>query len=124
MAEVRVGSPAQEVGRLGAVAAWISAAACLPYLFLKVVWTLDIPVGLTDRSVLDSSGWVAGNAAMALVQLVAVGLVLALVRPWSPPRADLDPALPGLDGDRTVVPDRGRLTLLGAVLGRLAGLRH
>lgn len=78
-----VSKPAAGVGRLGTVAAWVSAAACLPYLFLKVVWTLDMPVGLTDRSVLDSSWWVAGNAVMAVVQLVAVVLVLALVRPWS-----------------------------------------
>lgn len=83
MTEVKVATPAAEVSRLGTVAAWISAAACLPYLFLKVVWTLDMPVGLTDRSVLDSGGWVAGNAVMAAVQLVAVVLVLALVRPWS-----------------------------------------
>ena len=83
MADVQVSHPAAGVGRLGTVAAWVSAAACLPYLFLKVVWTLDLPVGLTDRSVLQSSGWVAGNAVMAAVQLVAVVLVLALVRPWS-----------------------------------------
>jgi hypothetical protein len=83
MAEVRVATRSEEVGRLGTVAAWISAAACLPYLFLKVVWTLDVPVGITDRSVLHSGRWVAGNAVMALVQIMAVGLVLALVRPWS-----------------------------------------
>jgi len=83
MAEVKVSNPAGGVGRLGTAAAWVSAAACMPYLFLKVVWTLDVPVGLTDRSVLDSSAWVAGNAVMASVQLVAVVLVLALVRPWS-----------------------------------------
>jgi hypothetical protein len=83
MAEVKVATRSEEVGRLGTVAALISAAACLPYLFLEVVWTLDVPVGITDRSVLHSGGWVAGNAVMALVQLMAVGLVLALVRPWS-----------------------------------------
>jgi hypothetical protein len=80
---VNVSKQAVEAGLLGTVAAWVSAAACLPYLFLKVAWTLDMPVGLTDRSVLDSSGWVAANAVMAVVQLVAVALVLALVRPWS-----------------------------------------
>ncbi|MBI2245333.1 MAG: hypothetical protein HYU55_15840 [Nocardioides sp.] len=83
MADVQVSQPAAGVGRLGTVAAWVSAAACLPYLFLKVAWTLDLPVGLTDRSVLHSGGWVAGNAVMAAVQLVAVVLVLALVRPSS-----------------------------------------
>ena len=83
MTDVKVLNPTAGVGRLGTAAAWISAAACLPYLFLKLVWTLDLPVGVTDRSQLHSSEWVAGNAVMAVVQLVAVVLVLALVRPWS-----------------------------------------
>ena len=83
MTRPRAAGPAADVGRLGTAAAWISAVACLPYLLLKVAWTVDVPVGLTDRSVLHDSGWVAGNAAMALVQLVAVVLVIALVRPWS-----------------------------------------
>ena len=69
------------VGRLGRAAAWISAVCCLPYLFLKVVWALDLPVGIADRSVLDSNGWVAGNAVMAVIELAGLLLVLALVRP-------------------------------------------
>jgi hypothetical protein len=81
--QVKAPQRAAGVGRLGTAAAWISAVACLPYLFLKVVWTLDMPVGLTDRSQLHSNGWVAGNAVMAAVQLAAVVLVLALVRPWA-----------------------------------------
>jgi len=40
-------------------------------------------VGIADRSVLDDSGWVAANAFMAVVQLAAFGLVLALIRPWA-----------------------------------------
>lgn len=82
MTDVKVMNPTAGVGRLGTTAAWISAAACLPYLFLKVVWTLDMPVGVTDSAQLHSSESVAGNAVMAMVQLVAVVLVLALVRPW------------------------------------------
>ena len=70
-----------QVGRLGTVAAWISAICCLPYLFLKVVWTLDIAIGINDRSVLHSNGWVAGNALMAVIDLAGLVLVLALVRP-------------------------------------------
>jgi hypothetical protein len=69
------------IGRLGTVAAWISAAFCLPYLFLKVVWTLDMPIGISDRSMLDGGGWVAANALMAAVQLIALAVVLLLVRP-------------------------------------------
>jgi hypothetical protein len=83
MTDVKVLHPTAGVGRLGTAAAWICAAACLPYLFLKVVWTLDMPVGVTDRSQVHSSVWVAGNAVMAVFQLVAVVIVVALVRPWS-----------------------------------------
>lgn len=71
------------VGRLGTAAAWISAVGCLPYLFLKVVWTLDMPVGISDRSLLDSNGWVASNALMAVIELTGLLLVLALTRPWA-----------------------------------------
>ena len=70
-------------GRLGTAAIWIAAVCCLPYLTFKVAWTIGIPVGITDRSVLDDSGWVAANALMAVIQLAALGLVLALIRPWA-----------------------------------------
>lgn len=71
------------VGRLGTAAAWISAVGCLPYVFLKVVWTLDMPVGISDRSLLHRSGWVAGNALMAAIELAGLLLVLALTRSWA-----------------------------------------
>ena len=64
-------------------AAWISALCCLPYLVLKVVWTAGMPVGITDRSVLDSRGWAAANALMAAIELAGLLLVLALTRPWA-----------------------------------------
>jgi hypothetical protein len=83
MTDVQASDRAVRVGRLGTAAAGVSAAACLPYLFLKVLWTLDLPVGVTDRSQLHNNEWVAGNAVMAVVQLTAVVLVLALTRPWS-----------------------------------------
>jgi hypothetical protein len=74
---------AMGVGRLGTAAAWISAVCCLPYLVLKVVWMFGMPMGLTDRSVLHSNGWVAGNALMAVIQLAGLVLALALTRPWA-----------------------------------------
>lgn len=83
MTNVDVPGWTARIGRLGTVAAWISAICCLPYLVLKVLWTANVPVGLSDRSVLDSNGWVASNAVMALMQLVGLLLVIALVRPWS-----------------------------------------
>jgi hypothetical protein len=83
MTDAEVSDRARGVGRLGTAAAWISAICCLPYLVLKVLWTFSTPVGLTDRSVLDSNAWVAGNALMAMVQLTGLLLVLALTRPWA-----------------------------------------
>lgn len=72
-----------EVGRLGRGAAWISAIGAFPYLVLKVLWTFDVTVGIVDRSVLDSSGWVAANALMAVVELAGLLLVLGLTRSWA-----------------------------------------
>ena len=83
MGDAEISEDAVGVGRLGTAAAWISAVCCLPYLFLKTVWVLDEPVGITDRSVLSDSGWAAANALMAVVQLVGLLLVLALTRQWS-----------------------------------------
>jgi len=74
---------ASGVGRLGTAAAWTSAACCLPYLVLKVAWTAGMPVGITDRSVLHSKGWMAANAVMAVVELAGLLLVLALTRQWA-----------------------------------------
>jgi hypothetical protein len=83
MTDAKVAHRAAGVGRLGTAAAWISAICCLPYLVLKVAWTVGTPVGITDRSVLDSKGWAAENAVMAVIQLVGLALVLALTRPWA-----------------------------------------
>ena len=58
MTDVKVLNPTAGVGRLGTAAAWISAAACLPYLFLKLVWTLDLPsVSPIAPSSTAASGW-------------------------------------------------------------------
>jgi hypothetical protein len=82
-AGAKVSSRAAGVGRLGTAAAWISAICCLPYLILKVAWTVGLPVGITDRSVLHSHGWAAANALMAAIELAGLLLVLALTRPWA-----------------------------------------
>ncbi|HZC52879.1 MAG TPA: hypothetical protein VE441_10320 [Mycobacterium sp.] len=83
MTDVKVPHHVAGIGRLGTAAAWISAVCCLPYLALKLLWTIDVPVGISDRSVFDESGWAAGNALMAVIQLVGLLLVLALTRPWA-----------------------------------------
>jgi hypothetical protein len=79
--EAAVPHRAAGVGRLATTAVWISAVCCLPYLVFKLLWTAGMPVGIADRSVLDDGGWVASNALMAVVQVAAFGLVLALTRP-------------------------------------------
>jgi hypothetical protein len=71
------------IGRLGTSAAWLSGLCCLPYLVLKVLWTLGVPVGITDPAVLESDAWVAANAVMAVIQLMGLALVVALTRPWA-----------------------------------------
>jgi hypothetical protein len=55
----------------------------MPYLVLKVLWTFEVPVGVTDRSVFDRNDWMASNAFMAVLQVAGVLLVLALTRPWA-----------------------------------------
>lgn len=85
-------------GRLGRAAAWVSAIACLPYLILKVLWTLDIPVGVADQTVFASDDWLASNALMAFLQLAGLLLVLVLTRSWAhrvPPWLLLFPAWVG-----------------------------
>lgn len=82
MTDAKVPCRTAGVGRLGTAAAWIFVVCCLPYLALKVLWTLGIPVGIIDRSVLESNGWAAENALTAVIQLAGLLLVLALTRPW------------------------------------------
>ena len=50
MTDVNVPHRVSGVGRLGKVAAWISAVGCLPYLVLKLVWTVGMPVGSTPKT--------------------------------------------------------------------------
>jgi hypothetical protein len=83
MTMTRARHRATGIGRLGTAAAWLSALCCLPYLVLKVLWTLGVPVGITDPAELDADAWVAANAVMAVIQLVGLALVVALTRPWA-----------------------------------------
>lgn len=76
-------SGARRARGLVTAAVWLSVVCCFPYLFFKVVWTVGIPVGVTDTSVLDSGEWVAANALMAVLQLAGLALVLTLARPWA-----------------------------------------
>jgi hypothetical protein len=118
------------IGRLGIVAAWISAVCCLPYLFLKVIWAAGVPVGITDRGLLDEPGWAAANWLMAVVELVGVLLVMAITRPWAlrlPAWLPLFPAWVGTGLLFPIVADL-MLTMLvessdGDTSGTLGGIR-
>ncbi len=83
MSETGASPASVRMRRTGTTAAWASAACCLPYLLIKVMWAVGVPVGITDRSMLDDPGWMAANAFMAVVELVGVGLVVAITRPWA-----------------------------------------
>src|SRR6476646_442352 len=83
MPDAEVRRQVSGVGRVGITAAWVAAICCLPYLVLKVAWTLGASLGLKDASVRHSSDWVAENAVSAGVQLVGLLLVVALTRPWA-----------------------------------------
>ena len=71
------------MSRLGIAAAWLSAACCLPYLLIKVAWAVGVPVGITERGLLNDSDWTSANALMAVGELVGVLLVVVITRPWS-----------------------------------------
>lgn len=83
MTDLELPRKAPGVTRVGTAAAWVSGISCLPYLALKVLWTVGVPLGIADESVLGDIDWVLSNALMAVVQVFAVALVVALVRPWS-----------------------------------------
>ena len=83
MSETGTSPESVKMRRTGTIAAWASAACCLPYLLIKVMWAAGVPVGITDRSMLDDPGWMVANAFMAVVELVGVGLVVAITRPWA-----------------------------------------
>ena len=74
MTDPKVPQVAVGAGRLGTAAGGSRPSAACPTCFLKVVWTFDMPVGVTDRSVLE-------DAVIATQDLVQPGLVEGLVLP-------------------------------------------
>ncbi len=74
---------------MGTRSQWIAmclvVVAVVPYTALKLAWLAGSTVGLrTDAQVaeLHSSRMVAGNIVTIVLELLAVALAIALVRPW------------------------------------------
>ncbi|WP_051838046.1 hypothetical protein [Streptomyces sp. NRRL WC-3742] len=61
-------------------AAWTAVAATLPYLTLKTLWLLGVPVGADDAAQLDKL--FVPNVLSFGMDAIAVALALSFVRPW------------------------------------------
>lgn len=71
-------SAARGRGLLG----WVGAAVTAPYLLLKLLWLGGSTVGMVDPAALAGSAYRIANVLTVLADVVAVGTVLALTRPW------------------------------------------
>lgn len=80
-----VGMSASVPWSLRAAACYLTIAACLPYLTLKVLWLSGRSIGATDAAgaaTLTDPRHIVGNLVTVGMELVAIGLVLALTYSW------------------------------------------
>ncbi|WP_067819585.1 hypothetical protein [Actinomadura kijaniata] len=63
------------------IACHVTIAACVPYLFLKVMWLSGSSIGFGSTD-MTTAEYVAGNAVTAGMDLVAVLVALAFTYPW------------------------------------------
>ncbi|MFI6843161.1 hypothetical protein [Kitasatospora sp. NPDC050467] len=68
------------VDRVRVTAAWTAVAATVPYLTIKVLWLTGHPVGVADRAGMDKL-WLVNLLTFGM-DVIAVLLALAFVRPW------------------------------------------
>ncbi|MFF7458056.1 hypothetical protein [Kitasatospora sp. NPDC008115] len=68
------------VGRVRTAAASVAVAATVPYLTLKLLWLTGHPVGAGDAEAMDDL-WLVNLLTFGM-DVVAVVLALAFVRPW------------------------------------------
>ena len=61
---------------------WLAAAGTLPYLTLKVAWLSGSTAGVTDPALLADPAIVVANAVTFAMDLVVIGLALALTSRW------------------------------------------
>lgn len=64
------------------VLGWLAAAGTLPYLTIKLVWLAGGSTGMTDPAFLAQPAIVAANAVTLAMDLVVIGLALALTHRW------------------------------------------
>jgi hypothetical protein len=72
-------------GRPGAirlVVGYATVAAALPYLALKAVWLTGGQLGVADPAVMNDASMVALNTATAVMDIVAIAMVLAFTHRW------------------------------------------
>jgi hypothetical protein len=64
------------------VLGWLAAAGTLPYLTIKLVWLMGGTTGVTDPAFLADPTIVVANAVTFAMDLVVIGLALALTHRW------------------------------------------
>lgn len=71
--------------RVDTVATGLAVAAVAPYIGLKVLWLSGSTIGLRTEAAVDelhSARMVTGNVITIGLELLALGLIAALTRPW------------------------------------------
>ncbi|MBG0828627.1 hypothetical protein HS041_12695 [Planomonospora sp. ID67723] len=69
-------------GALRLTASAVAAAGMLPYLTLKVIWLTGGSLGINDPEVLEDSGFFGLNLLTFSMDVVALLIAIAFVRPW------------------------------------------
>ncbi|MBO2455365.1 hypothetical protein J4573_50375 [Actinomadura barringtoniae] len=72
----------QRLWRLRLFVCYATAAACVPYLFLKVVWVAGGDLGVKGTMDMHSGDVVAANVITLGMDAVAVVIALAFAYPW------------------------------------------
>lgn len=76
----------RSIDRLRTVAFWAVVVAAVPYLTLKLLWLAGSRIGMgtggADAALMLTPRFVIGNIVTSLMDLAAILLALALLRPW------------------------------------------
>lgn len=66
------------------IVGYVTVAAILPYLILKLIWISGSTVGISDPSPLDAAVVDGGNVVTATMELIAIAIVLTFTHSWGP----------------------------------------
>jgi len=72
----------QRLWRLRQIVCYATVAACVPYLFLKIVWIAGGDLGVKGTTDMHSGSVVAANIITLGMDAVAVVIALAFAHPW------------------------------------------